>query len=103
MFFFFFFFSSWYISGLEEFNALIFSSSDKNGIRLKNEDGSNFEFNLSNDGDIEYRGIVDIIPRLNVIKNKYMKIKEETNDESEKEEEYNIMNMLINEKFKAIK
>jgi len=32
-----------------------------------------------------------------------MKIKEETNDESEKEEEYNIMNMLINEKFKAIK
>jgi len=96
-------YSSWYNSGLEEFSALISSSSDKNGNILKNEDGTNYEFNLSNDdNNPEYGGIVDIIPGLYAIKNKYMKMIEETNDESEKEKLYNIMNMLINEKFKRL-
>jgi len=96
-------YSSWYNSGPEELSALISSSCDQNGNIIKNGDGSYYVFNLSNDdNNPEYGGIVEIIPGLNVIKNKYMKMIEETNDESEKQELLNIMNMLINEKFKKL-
>jgi len=80
-------YSSWYNSGNEELAALIFSSADSNGNILTNNDGSHYIFKLTNDDNNSKKGgIVEIIPGLNAINNKYIKIIEDTKDETEKEE-----------------
>ena len=70
---------------------------------VKNEDGTNFYFNLfgnENDKGSEYGGIIEIIPGLNNIKQRYMKMIEEEDDD--KEDLIQIMNLLIDVKYNRL-
>ena len=58
-------------------------------------------FGNENDKDSEYRGIIEIIPGLNNIKQRYMKMFEE-DDDDDKEDLIQIMNMLIDVKYNRL-
>jgi len=96
---------SLYNDGSENYGALVKSSSDNQGNMVKNEDGTNFYFNLfenEDDKNSEYGAVIEIIPGLNNIKQKYIKMIEGVEDDNVKEDLIRIMNMLISVKYNRL-